>query len=201
MCWFVSGIPGVGRHATANHRRPLQSAAREQSARGRRVLRRGKPAFHQARTLRQDRPPSLPCRSQLVVISGLFEILGGFGVLVPQFRRAATWGVVALLIAVFPVNIYMATNPVESGAASIAPVLRWGRLPPTGARSGRARIARHMKDVGARELIDVRITAGLGTGKVRIGADGSAQHDDLVIALALACWRARWKENGFGTRS
>jgi hypothetical protein len=66
---------------------------------------------------------------------------------------------------------------------------------------GELRIARHMKDVGAlvRELIDVRVTAGLGTGKVRIGADGSGQHDDLVIALALACWRARWKENGFGT--
>ena len=66
---------------------------------------------------------------------------------------------------------------------------------------GELRIARHMKDAGAlvRELIDVRITAGLGTGKVRIGAHGSGQHDDLVIALALACWRARWKENGFGT--
>ena len=66
---------------------------------------------------------------------------------------------------------------------------------------GDLRIARHMKDAGAlvRELINVRVTAGLGTGKVRIGANGSGQHDDLVIALALACWRARWKENGFGT--
>lgn len=66
---------------------------------------------------------------------------------------------------------------------------------------GELRIARHMKEVGAlvRELIDVRAMAGLGAGKVRIGANGSGQHDDLVIALALACWRARWKENGFGT--
>ena len=65
---------------------------------------------------------------------------------------------------------------------------------------GELRIARHMKEVGAlvRELIDVRVMAGLGTGKVRIGADGSGQHDDLVIALALACWRARWAENGYG---
>jgi len=67
---------------------------------------------------------------------------------------------------------------------------------------GELRIARHMKDVGAlvRELIDVRITAGLGLGKVRIGADGEGQHDDLVIALALACWRAWRRENGFGTQ-
>jgi hypothetical protein len=51
-----------------------------------------------------------------------------------------------------------------------------------------------------RELIDVRVTAGLGLGKVRIGADGNGQHDDLVIALALACWRARRRVNGFGTQ-
>ena len=71
-----------------------------------------------------------------------------------------------------------------------------------GLEKGELRIARHMKDVGSlvRELVDVRITAGLGLGKVRIGADGSGQHDDLVIALALACWRARRRENGFGAQ-
>ena len=65
---------------------------------------------------------------------------------------------------------------------------------------GDLRIARHMTEAGAlvRELVDVRVTAGMRTGKVRIGADGTGQHDDLVIALALACWRARWRENGFG---
>ena len=62
-------------------------------------------------------------------ISGFFEILGGVGLLAPRTRRPAAWGLVALLIAVFPANLYMATNPVESGAAAIAPVLRWGRLP------------------------------------------------------------------------
>ena len=67
---------------------------------------------------------------------------------------------------------------------------------------GEMRIARQMKDVSAlvRELVEVRITAGLGLGKVRIGADGSGQHDDLVVALALACWRARRRGNGFGTQ-
>jgi hypothetical protein len=65
---------------------------------------------------------------------------------------------------------------------------------------GELRIARRLKDVGAlvRELVEVRVTAGLGIGKVRIGADGYGEHDDLVIALALACWRARRRENGFG---
>jgi uncharacterized membrane protein len=36
---------------------------------------------------------------------------------------------VALLLVVFPANIYMATHPAEAGAVGIAPVLRWGRLP------------------------------------------------------------------------
>jgi uncharacterized membrane protein len=74
-------------------------------------------------------PPYVPWHLSMVRISGVFEILGGLGLLVSQLRRTAAWGLVALLIAVFPANIYMATNPVEAGAASIAPLIRWGRLP------------------------------------------------------------------------
>jgi uncharacterized membrane protein len=74
-------------------------------------------------------PPYIPWHVAMVRISGFFEILGGLGLLLPSTRRAAAWGLVALLIAVFPANLYMATNPVEAGAVSVAPVLRWGRLP------------------------------------------------------------------------
>jgi hypothetical protein len=35
---------------------------------------------------------------------------------------------------------------------------------------------------------------------VRMGADGAGEHDDLVMAVALACWKAKRKENSFGTR-
>jgi phage FluMu gp28-like protein len=63
--------------------------------------------------------------------------------------------------------------------------------------NGDLRIARRLKELGplVRELVDVRMTSGL-TGRVRIGADGCGEHDDLVIALALACWRAKRRENG-----
>jgi uncharacterized membrane protein len=71
-------------------------------------------------------PPYIPWHAAMVRISGAFEILGGLGLLVPATRRAAAWGLVALLVAVFPANIYMAMHPIEAGAASIAPVLRWG---------------------------------------------------------------------------
>jgi uncharacterized membrane protein len=74
-------------------------------------------------------PPYIPWHAAMVAVSGGFEILGGFGLLVPRTRRAAAWGLVALLIAVFPANVYMATNPIEAGAVSIAPWIRWGRLP------------------------------------------------------------------------
>jgi uncharacterized membrane protein len=74
-------------------------------------------------------PPYIPAHLAMVWISGGFEILGGLGLLLPQTRRAAAWGLIALLIAVFPANFYMATNPIKAGAASIAPILRWGRLP------------------------------------------------------------------------
>ena len=56
-------------------------------------------------------PPSFPLHIEAVYISGVFEILGGIGVLIPKFRRFSGWGLVALLIAVYPANIYMAISP------------------------------------------------------------------------------------------
>ena len=55
-------------------------------------------------------PPSLPAPRALVLISGVAEILGGLGLLVEPVRAWAGWGLVALLIAVFPANVYMAQH-------------------------------------------------------------------------------------------
>ena len=61
---------------------------------------------------------------------------------------------------------------------------------------GRLRIAKDMKGLRTlmRELMDMQAKMG-ASGRVRTGADGYGQHDDLVMALALACWRAR-KQKG-----
>lgn len=61
------------------------------------------------------------------------------------------------------------------------------------------RIAKNMKDAGAlvRELTDMRAVRK-SRGRVRLGADGCGQHDDLVIALALACWKAQRATIGYG---
>jgi uncharacterized membrane protein len=72
-------------------------------------------------------PPWLPAHSELVWISGLCEILGGIGVMVPITRSRAGWGLVALLIAIFPANVYMALNPELF--AEIPRAALYGRLP------------------------------------------------------------------------
>ena len=56
-------------------------------------------------------PPAFPLHEEAVYISGIFEVLGGVGLLLPRFRKIAGWGLVALLIAVYPANIYMAITP------------------------------------------------------------------------------------------
>lgn len=74
-------------------------------------------------------PPYLPAHRALVLISGAAEIAGGIGVLtpVPTIRRAAAWGLVALLIAVLPANIYMITG--HANFPNIPTFIGWLRLP------------------------------------------------------------------------
>ena len=73
-------------------------------------------------------PPFLPYPLALVYISGVAEILGGIGVLIPSLRASARIGLIALLIAVFPANLYMALSPERAGLG-IDPLWLWLRLP------------------------------------------------------------------------
>lgn len=56
-------------------------------------------------------PPVFPAPLFLIYLSGFFEIAFGILLLVPKFSRFAAFGIIAVLIAVFPANIYMAANP------------------------------------------------------------------------------------------
>jgi uncharacterized membrane protein len=76
----------------------------------------------------QIMPPYVPWPLAMVYVSGVAEIAGGAGLLIPRLRRMAAWGIVALLFAVFPANVYMAMNHVQV-AASVPSVLLWARLP------------------------------------------------------------------------
>ncbi|WP_255479210.1 DoxX family protein [Natronomonas sp. LN261] len=81
-------------------------------------------------------PPVLPAPLALVYVSGVAEIAAGVGVLLPRTRRYAAWGTVAVLVAVFPANVYMATHGVViegmPGGGDPSALVRWGRLPLQG---------------------------------------------------------------------
>lgn len=80
------------------------------------------PAFYMA-----IMPPYLPAHLTLVYLSGALEVLGGLGVLVPAVRRLAGHGLILLMLAIYPANIYMAMNP--NLFADIPPLVLYARLP------------------------------------------------------------------------
>jgi len=73
-------------------------------------------------------PPWIPMPAAAVLVSGLAEIAGGFGLLIPRLRRPAAWGLAALLIAVFPANVYMATGNIQMTRTPLPSAFLWARL-------------------------------------------------------------------------
>lgn len=85
-------------------------------------------------------PPGIPVPLVLVYLSGLAEIMVGIGVLIPSTRQASAWATIALLVAIFPANVYMATHGVViegmPGGGDPSALVRWGRLPLQGVLIG-----------------------------------------------------------------
>lgn len=77
-------------------------------------------------------PPYLPWHLFLIYLSGAAEIAGGIGLCVRQLRRPAGWGLIALLVAVFPANIHMLTNGLVLGGNTVPQWVLWLRLPLQG---------------------------------------------------------------------
>jgi uncharacterized membrane protein len=71
-------------------------------------------------------PPALPAPGLLVLLSGVAEVAGGLGLLLPATRRLAGWGLLALLAAVFPANVYMVGLASE---LHLPAWVLWARLP------------------------------------------------------------------------
>lgn len=74
-------------------------------------------------------PSQFPHPVALVYISGVFEILGGIGLMIPLVSVAAAWGLIALFIAVFPANINQALHSIPIEGIPHHPILYWVRLP------------------------------------------------------------------------
>jgi uncharacterized membrane protein len=71
-------------------------------------------------------PPYLPYHWALVLLSGVFEVVLGILLLVPGTSRIAAWGLMALLVAVFPANLFMYQHPERF---ALSPTLLLLRLP------------------------------------------------------------------------
>jgi len=78
-------------------------------------------------------PAQLPWHLFLVYLSGACEIGLGLLLLVPRWRPLAAWGVILLLVAVFPANVNMAVNRIYPGdMPHVSPLWLWLRLPLQG---------------------------------------------------------------------
>lgn len=69
-------------------------------------------------------PPYLPLHNELVLISGACEVLLGVLLLIPKCSRLAAWGIIALLVAVFPANVYLYQHQDILPASPIVHLLR-----------------------------------------------------------------------------
>jgi uncharacterized membrane protein len=74
-------------------------------------------------------PAWLGWHAELVAISGVCEIAGGIGVLVPRVRRLAGWGLILLSIAVLPANVQMLLDGLNDGRPAWQIALLVLRLP------------------------------------------------------------------------
>ena len=77
-------------------------------------------------------PPYLPFHIELVYISGFFEILFGLMILFPKYRYYGSIGLILLLIAVFPANIYLAQSKEAQEAIGASQQIAIWRLPIQG---------------------------------------------------------------------
>jgi uncharacterized membrane protein len=94
-------------HALARLKRPLRYLM------GLSYVGAGLMHFLFPRVYEQVVPPLFPRPLGLVYLSGVAEVLLGVGVLFERTRRVSAWGLVALLLAVFPANVHMAVSDLE----------------------------------------------------------------------------------------
>ena len=74
-------------------------------------------------------PKFIPAPEAMVAISGVFEVLGGVGLLIPATQIYAAWGLIALFVAVFPANVNMASHKIPLGKKPVPTWALWARLP------------------------------------------------------------------------
>ena len=74
-------------------------------------------------------PPIINCKEEVVLVSGLIEVILGILLLFNQTRKLASWGIILLLIAVFPANIYLYLSEIARETLSISKNQALYRMP------------------------------------------------------------------------
>ena len=78
----------------------------------------------------QIMPPYIPFPLAMIYLSGACEALFGLALMIPKTSRLAAWGLILLLLAVFPANIHMALHPDQF--SDIPKWILFARLPLQG---------------------------------------------------------------------
>ena len=73
-------------------------------------------------------PPFIPAPLLMVYVSGVFEMLGGIGLIVSKTKRFASYGLILLLLAVYPANIYVAWENIQLGGFMNDSAYQWFRV-------------------------------------------------------------------------
>ena len=85
--------------------------------------------FVAPRVYRRIMPPYIPAPEAMVYASGVAEMAGGAGLMVPRLRRLSGWWLIATLVGVFPANLHMALNARKFAAVPGGAPALWARLP------------------------------------------------------------------------
>jgi uncharacterized membrane protein len=81
------------------------------------------------RAYRRIMPPWVPTPKAMVYASGVAEIAGGVGMMMPCRRRVAGWWLISTMVAVFPANVHMALNAERFDSVPGGAPALWARLP------------------------------------------------------------------------
>ena len=105
-------------------------------------------------------PPYLPWHRELVYISGVAEVVLGTALWLRRRRAIAAWGLIALLVAVFPANVHMALHPVQF---PMMPPLALTNATFGSARSTTIRVTKRLGVNGVSMRVNVTAAAGPST--------------------------------------
>jgi uncharacterized membrane protein len=108
---------------------PLRAArARMRVALAAMFLLTGVTHFTAPESMLQMIPEFLPLRLEAVYVSGVAELAGAIGLLIPRLRRLAGLGLAAMLVVVFPANVNVAVNNLQIDLSPGSSLYQWARL-------------------------------------------------------------------------